>query len=82
MIVKAAVLFEGKIYTVPKPGRHHNVMRKIVDETGKPPVKALQGFVTYDGIFLDRVQAGEHAIRCGQLDELGWPPFLYSEDLW
>lgn len=43
-----------------------------------------QGFLTHDGTFLNRYDAMQHAIACGQL-----PPDadkeckeLYSEDLW
>lgn len=46
--------------------------------------KTQQGFLTHDDTFLDRYQAMDHAIACGQL-----PPEakkkcaeLYSEDLW
>lgn len=46
--------------------------------------KTQQGFLTHDDTFLDRYEAMDHAIACGQL-----PPEakeacaeLYSEDLW
>ena len=46
--------------------------------------KTEQGFLTHDGTFLNRYDAMQHAIACGQL-----PPCadkeckeLYSEDLW
>ena len=52
------------------------------DEIDK--AKTEQGFVTHDGTFLNRYDAMQHAIACGQL-----PPGadkeckeLYSEDLW
>ena len=52
------------------------------DEIDKP--RTEQGFLTHDGTFLNRYDAMQHAIACGQL-----PPGadseckeLYSEDLW
>ena len=51
-------------------------------EIDKP--KTEQGFLTHDGTFLNRYDAMDEAIKCGQL-----PPEtkeqcaeLYSEDLW
>jgi hypothetical protein len=41
-----------------------------------------QGFVTSDGRFVGRKQAGCIAILAGQIERLKWPPLLYSEDLW
>lgn len=41
-----------------------------------------QGFVTNRGDFVDRITAGEIALGAGQIAALGWPPELYSEDLW
>lgn len=52
---------------------------KQIDES-----RTEQGFLTDDGTFLDKYDAMQHAIACGQL-----PPDadkvhkeLYSEDLW
>ena len=52
------------------------------DEINKE--KTEQGFLTHDGTFLNRYDAMDEAIKCGQL-----PPEakeqcaeLYSEDLW
>ena len=52
------------------------------DEIDKP--RTEQGFLTHKGEFLNRYDAMQHAIACGQL-----PPDadkeckeLYSEDLW
>lgn len=79
MIKEAAILQEGKVYT----GRRHNeIIHELVNRFGyAPPIKGAQGFVTEDGRFLDRVEAGKEAIRCGQIDKLRRPPKLYSEEL-
>jgi hypothetical protein len=38
--------------------------------------------VDQDGNFYNRVEAGRHAIECGQIEKLNNPPELFSEDLW
>jgi hypothetical protein len=77
MIVKAAILKNGVIYT---GKRHYNILGAAV------PFGYLkdadQGFVTDIGDFVDRVEAARIAIECGQIKELKWPPNLYSEDLY
>ena len=43
-----------------------------------------QGFLTQDGTYLNRFQAMDEAIKCGQLPPSAkeeWPE-LFSEDLW
>lgn len=79
-IIAAAVKPEsGKIYT----GRRHcDCIRKAVDEGGEPtPILGIhQGFVTNNGKYVDRKEAGKIAFECGQIKEPS--DFLYSEDLW
>ena len=75
MIKEAAILSEGIIYT----GRRHNEIYK------KYPMKTfneVQGFVTEEGIFLNRIKAEDHARACGQLTKPLIGSILTSEDLW
>lgn len=53
-------------------------MRVLYDKT-----TAVQGFLTDDNRFLNRYEAKEYAIKCGQLtpEEIKYAE-LYSEDLW
>mgnify|MGYP001592498173 CR=1 FL=1 len=84
-IVAAAIVFKGTIYTVPTPGRHHNVFALIREMTGANDVSVGedgQGFVTSDRRFANRKEAAIIAISAGQISKLKWPPLLYSEDLW
>ncbi len=83
-IKAAAVRVDRKVYTLPPPGRHNDVLRLIWEVTGKRvPNHKEQGFVTECGRFLNRKQAGVVARRAGQIDELQWPHMgLNSEDLW
>lgn len=86
-ITHVAIRYKGRVWSLPRPNRHHNVIRKIADETGDTHIDSRgddQGFLDADGRYLTRRQAlvsalcnkqvlDENDIRGGQ---------LYSEDLW
>ena len=81
MIRESAILFpNGKIYT----GKRHCDCFLAAREAGETsPRHDVQGFMTDDGKFLDRVEAGKHAIACGQIEELRFcTKRLFSEDLY
>ena len=49
-IAAAAIIYEGVLYTVPPPGRHHHVIRLIVETTGVRYVgRSWQGFIDDTG---------------------------------
>lgn len=73
---------DGTVYTVPRPGRHHHVIRLMADKGIATPITGEQGFVTSEGKFVRRTIAGQIAIKAGQIEVLKCPPQLYSEDLW
>jgi hypothetical protein len=80
MIVESAIRQDGKVYT---GRRHPNIIHHMVQDCNiTPPVRGEQGFVDDNGTFLDRKEAAQHAIDCGQIAALKWPPNLYSEDLY
>ena len=81
MIVAAAIKQDGKVWTLPPPARHHDIIKLIITETGNM-VDGEQGFVDEHGNFLNRVKAGMEAMGSGQLEKLPRPPRLFSEDLW
>lgn len=86
-ITHVAIRFNGVIYSLPAPNRHHNVISHIVETTNALAVDAYdedEGFLDEDGRYLNRKQALVNAmehdqvkdvnnIRCGQ---------LFSEDVW
>lgn len=80
MIKESAIFFKGKVYT----GRRHC---DILCDESLPSRGYLrsgfQGFITDEGIFLDRYEALTVASKCNQLI---WkhPPYdqLMSEDLY
>lgn len=82
-LVGVAIKFNGATITMPRPNRHHNVIR-AVGGLGGPDV---QGFVDDRGNFLNRREAYQLAVRNDQINRRPGPQFypgdeLYSEDLW
>jgi hypothetical protein len=85
MITNVAIrsIQDGKIYSLPKPNRHYNVISMMVSMGLSTPIKGEQGFLTEDGVFLTRSQAAIEAIESGQIIKLKWTKReLFSEDLW
>lgn len=93
-ITEAAILDGDRLFTVPRPGRHHNVMLHMHDNYGYTNIHhVLQGFVTTSGRFVEREEAHRIAKAAGQLipraggyakgeinDQEG--THLFSEDVW
>lgn len=75
---------DGTVYSVPRPGRHHDVIKKMV-QAGRPiPIRGEQGFLLDDGSFVDRKTARVIADTNGQAGgrrDQGLSE-LFSEDLW
>lgn len=83
IIVRAAIKSDdGAIYSVPQPGRHHNIIALMVDIGHSKPIRGVQGFVTSSGKFVDRREAAKIAFESGQIKKETQPITLYSEDLW
>lgn len=85
-IVAASVRAFNVILSVPAPGRHHHVLNNFSIAAEKNMATHSgpedQGFLTSTGRFVDRIEGAEIALKSGQIKELSWPPYLYSEDLW
>lgn len=88
-IVAAAIRVEstGVVYAIPRPGRHHNVIRMVAAAGHELPINEGSpaytfGFVSNAGLFLDRAEAEAVAREHGQLarPNIGGP--MTSEDLW
>ncbi len=87
LITHVAIRFQGKVWSLPPPNRHHDVIRLIVRETGVKHVDARdddQGFLIDGGDFCRRAPALRIAKECGQLKpgRSGVSGKLYSEDVW
>lgn len=78
MIKSAAIKVNDKIY---EGHRHYQIIPTALDDN--PDVdyitQAMQGFVTDDGVFVDRCTAAQIAYDCGQIQTINSK--LYSEDL-
>ena len=81
MITKAAIKFNGKVYT----GNRHFVIlseAETIYGLGFGGLKlGKQGFINNKGIFLTRDEAAVEAFRCKQIKKMPMRP-LTSEDLW
>lgn len=88
MITHVAIRFQGKVWSLPAPNRHHHVIRLIVEQTGVKSVDAReddQGFLVNDGRYCRRGPALKIARDCGQLKPGGMGEKLgklFSEDVW
>ena len=73
-----ALLITEELIEIP-----HNLIAFISDsKTHISHSQMYQGFLLNDGTFLNRIPAAHLVLENGQLEELAWPPNLYSEDLW
>ena len=86
MIVRAAILHAGRVYSLDRPGRHSDIIRMMARAGLDAAAMHDQGFLTDTGRFVDRIQARQIAERAGQLlprCKDGYTgPELFSEDLW
>lgn len=82
-IVAAAIKHGDMICSVPKPGRHHHVIREMARAGIEIPITGEQGFLTDRGLFVDRVRALAIAQTAKQIiRKNGNPNELFSEDVW
>ena len=81
MIKAAAIKFNGKVYWVPPPGHHQDVIKKIVLETEQGTPGAVHGFITNEDVFVDRIEAAKIAFDAGQAEELTCPSRVLAPTL-
>lgn len=83
VIVAAAVRTDdGAIHFMPKPTRHHHTIHALSRMLGPSNQRGVEGFVTSNGIFVNRIEAMLIATANGQLLKPSSKEELYSEDLW
>jgi hypothetical protein len=82
LITHVAIIYNGKVYSLPEPNRHHHVTGLIGGIKGL----STQGSLDQNGRFLNRREAYDLAISTGQLNrKANWGyvgDSLFSEDLW
>ncbi|RVH56225.1 DUF4031 domain-containing protein [Sinorhizobium meliloti] len=83
-IVSAAVRYHGVTFSVPRPGRHDDVLRPLYQLSAAAAVNGEEGFLTRTGHFLDRREAKRLAVETGQFRKSARPETdeLCTEDLW
>jgi hypothetical protein len=84
-IVAAALRCEdGVVYCLDAPARHHDVIQRVASTGAITAVIASckQGFLTSDGLFVDRREAKRIAFAAGQMKRETHPTELFSEDVW
>lgn len=84
-VAAAAVLHDGKVYTLPPPARHHTILHMMYEQGIRQDATTEQGFVLSDGDFCTRKAAYIVAEMAGQIlrhTSNGDQTVLYSEDLW
>lgn len=82
-VVAAAIRKEdGRVFSIPPPGRHHDVIREM-NMNGGFRQEDEQGFLLNDGRFVGRKAALTVALYSEQIKQAKWPAHgLFSEDLW
>lgn len=82
--MSAILDYDGKVVSLPRPNRHHNIIHYMAKELGHPcPISGKQGFVLTDGTFVDRKTAKLHAIENKQLIKgHSKLDILFSECVW
>jgi len=58
-ITHVAIKYNGVVYSLPAPNRHHNVIRLIGGVYGSD----IQGFLDEEGVFLNRREAYVLAVK-------------------
>lgn len=84
-ITHVAIRFQGKVFSLPRPNRHHDVIRHIVETLGVNCVDTQgddQGFLDAEGRYLNRQQALVSALQNDQIKGEVLCGMLFSENLW
>ena len=84
-IKAAAILTDGGPVYLPRPARHHDIIRALVEMGAAPPIardRYEQGFILEDGMFVRRKPAIGIASYHYQLMREPTGGILTSEDLW
>lgn len=82
-IDRAAIKVGNRVFSLPQPMRHDNIVRVIYDELGPDWMgEETEGFLTTAGDFLTRETALVIALAAGQVIKPLHLGRLYSEEMW
>lgn len=74
---------DGTVFQLPRPARHHNIIRMMSDQGRSKRDMHDQGFVLSDGTYADRIKAKKIAVAANQLLERASKlNELFSECVW
>lgn len=84
MIIAAAIKIGDRVYALPAPKRHHDIIHMLADTGHKTPIVGVQGFIDDELGFMERVQAAHRALDIKQpmRDPVERGAQLFSENLW
>ena len=84
-IVRAAIRLGDAVFSVPQPGRHHDVIQIMARRPEHCPSDAVdQGFLTSEGRYVGRIEARDIAGSARQIIRTtgAGRGELFSEDVW
>ena len=84
-ITGVGIIVDGKLYSLPKPNRHHHLFNIAFQDKGSDTtiVPESQGFITSLGRYVSREEALTLAKRANQLfDRHLHATQLFSESVW
>lgn len=88
IITHVAHLFDNQVISLPEPYRHHHLFRMMKDHPSLPRwdnrqgTPEVQGFLTSEGMFVDRLDALKLFEEYGQTNYDVDRSQLYSENCW
>ena len=89
-ILSAALMLPNSVWkgqdliiSVPRPARHHHLLRGMYEPSRGRSNGWDQGFLTSRGRYVDREKGLKIAIKAGQIiEKQGNSAQLFSEDMW
>lgn len=82
-IIGVAIVVKNKLYSLPKPNRHHHCIQLAFEALGHSIHAESQGFMTNTGRYVEREEALAIAKAANQIIRQPAPQYLlFSEDLW
>ena len=83
LILGVSILINDKVYKLPEPSRHSDLIRQIRAEGVRGPIsQKAQGFYSGSREFIARNEARAIVMRTGQCSNPDHARLLFSEDLW
>ena len=84
MITHVAIKIKGNVYSLPKPNRHHHIIKVLIESLNfEAPIKGEHGFLIDGLTFINNKDAIKYVLEeSKQCEKLISPIVVTSEDLW